>query len=70
MAGVKNLLTLADISAATPGYSIDAHLYAVLTDGNRLILRDDRGWASAFGGLSASPHEVEISERLLKRLKV
>jgi hypothetical protein len=124
MVGVKNLLTLTDICEADPGHSIDAHLYAVLTDDTRLVLLDDRGWSSGFGGidaqtpdqvkqtakdvvgpdgtvpgesqaeldrwygetlvgrledagvsiaasdLSALPHGVEISERLLKRLKV
>jgi hypothetical protein len=124
MAGVKNLLTLTDVSEEDPRASIDARLYAILTDDSRLILLDGRGWTTGFGGidgqtlddvtrtakvvvgpdgtvtgesqpevdklywttlvgrlgdagvnitavdLSALPHEVEISERLLTRLKM
>jgi hypothetical protein len=44
---VQGLLTLVDLDDRNPsGCSVSARLHAVLSDGRRLVLLDDRGWSS------------------------
>ena len=54
MADVTRLLTFVDLNDANPGFSVSALHQAVLADGRRVVLLDDRGWVS-----SRPPAEVE-----------
>jgi hypothetical protein len=45
--GVTKLLTVTVIDDRRPAYSVRAVHYAVLTDGRKLILLDDRGWSAS-----------------------
>jgi hypothetical protein len=44
--GVTKLLTVTDIDDSNPGYAVTAVHYAVLSDGRKLVLLDDRGWSA------------------------
>jgi hypothetical protein len=56
MSRVVRLVTLADVGegADVRRISVSARLDAVLDDGRRFALLDDRGWASTLGGAGAS----------------
>jgi hypothetical protein len=56
MPRVVRLVTLADVGEDAEGrrISVSARHEAVLEDGRRLLLLDDRGWASTLGGAGAT----------------
>jgi hypothetical protein len=56
MPRVVRLVTLADVGEDADGrrISVAARHEAVLEDGRRLLLLDDRGWASTWGGAGAT----------------
>ena len=55
MSGAVRLVTLADVGEdADARISVSARHEAVLEDGRRLLLLDDRGWASTRGGAGAN----------------
>jgi hypothetical protein len=56
MPRVVALLTLADVNddADARRISVSARHEAVLEDGRRVVLLDDRGWSEALGGASAN----------------
>jgi hypothetical protein len=60
MPRVVRIVTLADVreDADPHGISVSTRQEAVLEDGRRLLLLDDRGWSSTLGGAGAS--EVDV----------
>jgi hypothetical protein len=66
MAEVTRLLTYIDIDDRDPrGLSVSARHQAVLSDGSRVVLLDDRGWTSS-RGVPASPEEdIERTARVV-----
>ncbi|GAA5139861.1 hypothetical protein [Pseudonocardia adelaidensis] len=65
---VERLLTTADVEDRAPDdgrVSVRARHDAVLTDGRRLLLLDDRGWASSATWTATSVAEVEETARMV-----
>jgi hypothetical protein len=71
-----SIVTLADLreDADPRGISVSARQDAVLEDGRRLLLLDDRGWSSTLGGVGAdeadiwaltSQHEIAATTRVV-----
>lgn len=51
VADVTRLVTVVELVTDTPAQlSFSAHLLAVLDDGRRIVLLDDRGWTESPGG--------------------
>src|SRR5262245_44399517 len=74
MDGVTRLVTFVDIrDPAAPGHmSVSARHDAVLSDGSRVLLLDDRGWSSSLPGgvgpdlwASVSLEEIEDTARVV-----
>jgi hypothetical protein len=67
MNAVERLLTTADVDErARDGHvSVLARHEAVLTDGRRLLLLDDRGWGSTQRWSAASAEDVEETARVV-----
>lgn len=63
---VGRLVTTVDVDDSAPDdgrVSVRARHEAVLTDGRRLLLLDDRGWASTAAWTAVSVEDVEESTR-------
>jgi len=60
MPEVVRLVTVADLRDAGGGrdMSVSARLDAVLSDGRRVVLLDDRGWTSSLRGAGAGSMDV------------
>jgi hypothetical protein len=60
MSRVVRIVTLADVreDAGPHAISVSARHEAVLEDGRRLLLLDDRGWTSTLGGAGASELDI------------
>jgi hypothetical protein len=68
VAAVERLITTADVDDRNPDHryvSVRARHEAVLTDGHRLLLLDDRGWASNQPWAALSAEEVEETARVV-----
>jgi len=68
MATVERLITTVDVDdrgADHPYVSVRARHEAVLPDGHRLLLLDDRGWASNQPWATLSAEEVEKTARMV-----
>lgn len=68
MTTVERLITTADVddrSRDHPHVSVRARHEAVLADGRRLLLLDDRGWASNQPWAALSAEEVEETARVV-----
>jgi hypothetical protein len=68
MATVERLITTADVDDRSPDQpyvSVRARHEAVLADGRRLLLLDDRGWASNQPWAALSPDDVEETARMV-----
>jgi hypothetical protein len=67
MTAVERLLTTAYVDDRAPGdhVSVRARHEAVLTDGRRLLLLDDRGWGSTQRWSAASAEDVEETARVV-----
>jgi hypothetical protein len=66
MAAVERLITTADVDDRARDdlhVTVAARLEAVLTDGRRLVLLDDRGWSSNQPWTAASTEEIEETAR-------
>jgi hypothetical protein len=65
---LQRLLTTADLDATAGddrGLAVRARLEAVLRDGRRLLLLDDRGWAVSGAWVALTPREVEETTRIV-----
>jgi hypothetical protein len=62
VARVTRLLTWVDIDDRSGGESIRARLDAVLDDGRRLVLLDDRGWSGSGGASAFGLYGEDIEE--------
>jgi hypothetical protein len=64
---VVRLLTTADVDNRPPGsgVSVQARHEAVLADGRRVLLLDDRGWSSSGGWATTSAADVEETARVV-----
>lgn len=65
---VERLLTTADVDDGAPDdgrVSVRALHEAVLTDGRRLLLLDDRGWSSSGTWAAVSVPDVEETTRMV-----
>jgi ADP-ribose pyrophosphatase YjhB (NUDIX family) len=61
---VRRLVTVVELDDRTPsGRSASAHLYAELVGGRRLLLLDDRGWASSAPIAAIGRRDVEDTAR-------
>jgi hypothetical protein len=61
---VLGLLTFADLDARDPsGCSVSVRHDAILSDGSRIVLLDDRGWSSSRGVDGRTIDEVERTAR-------
>jgi hypothetical protein len=66
MAAVARLLTFVDIDDRdTRGLSVSALHQAVLDDGRRIVLLDDRGWTSSRGAAAAPVDEIKRTARVV-----
>lgn len=68
MPPVERLITTADVddrSPAQPHVSVRARHEAALADGRRLLLLDDRGWASNQPWAALSAEDVEETARMV-----
>ena len=68
MTTVERLITTADVDDRVPGdphVSVRARHEAVLADGRRLLLLDDRGWASNQPWAALSRADVEETARMV-----
>jgi hypothetical protein len=68
VAAVERLVTTADVDDRSPDHphvSVRARHEAVLTDGHRLLLLDDRGWASNQPWAALSAEEAEETARMV-----
>ncbi|MQA86867.1 MAG: hypothetical protein GEV03_20110 [Streptosporangiales bacterium] len=68
MAAVERLVTVVDVAdevADDRHVSVDARHEAVLTDGRRLLLLDDRGWGETRSWATVSAQEVEETTRVV-----
>jgi hypothetical protein len=66
MADVTRLLTFVDIDDRDArGLSVSALHQAVLDDGRRVVLLDDRGWTSSRGAAAASVSDIEETARVV-----
>ncbi|WP_147256127.1 hypothetical protein [Pseudonocardia hierapolitana] len=67
MTAVERLLTTAYVDDRAPDehVSVRARHEAVLTDGRRLLLLDDRGWGSTQRWSAASAEDVEETARVV-----
>ena len=68
MAAVERLVTVADIEdevADDRHVSVKARHEAVLTDGRRVVLLDDRGWGSTQLWTAISAEEVQETTRMV-----
>lgn len=63
MTAVTRLVTIADVDDDTKRVSVSARHEAVLADGRRVLLLDDRGWASTQPWAVASAGEVRETTR-------
>lgn len=60
------LLTFVDVADAEPGqFSVTARHEAVLADGRRVVLLDDRGWSSSGGWEHVSVSEIQTTARVV-----
>lgn len=65
---MQRLLTTADVDDRTPDdghVSVRAWHEAVLADGSRLLLLDDRGWDSSAAWAATSAADVEQTTRMV-----
>jgi hypothetical protein len=68
MAAVERLVTMADVDDEVPDdrhVSVKARHEAVLTDGRRLLLLDDRGWGSTQPWTTASAEDIAETTRVV-----
>lgn len=68
MTAVERLVTTVDVDERAPDdgrVSARALHEAVLADGRRLLLLDDRGWASSAGWAAVSATDVEETARMV-----
>lgn len=68
MAAVERLVTTADVDDGTPDdgrVSVRARHEAVLADGRRLLLLDDRGWASSGSWAAVTVQDVDATARMV-----
>lgn len=71
MAEVERLVTVVDEDAAPPGSEgFSAHLFAVLADGSRVLVLDDRGWAQTTIRAARPPDTVDPAPAPLDRADV
>ncbi len=66
MAAARRLVTTADVGPpAGRGISVAARLELELGDGTRVLLLDDRGWASTGGWDTTTPDDVAETTRVV-----
>jgi len=61
---IEQLVTVVDLDDRNPsGHSAWAHLFAVLRNGERLLLFDDRGWSSSAPIAEGTLQQTEVDAR-------
>lgn len=68
MASVERLATIAEVNDEVPDpwhVSVKARHEAVLTDGRRVVLLDDRGWGETRLWAGASAEDIEATTRVV-----
>lgn len=67
MANVERLVTVVELDERDQsGHSAWAHLYAVMSNGERLVLLDDRGWSSGSASIAdLGDRHIEDTARMV-----